>query len=52
MWKEPETLEKPLRKRYIFVIKISKKMLDKGGVLWYYSQARPSESEGMMQSEP
>ena len=41
MWKEPETLEKPLRKRYVFVIKISKKVLDNGGVLWYYSQARP-----------
>ena len=40
MWKEPETLEKPLRKRYLFVIKISKKVLDKGVVLWYYSQAR------------
>ena len=46
MWKEPETLEKPLRKRYVFVIKISKKVLDKGGVLWYYSRARPNESEG------
>ena len=40
MWKEPETLEKPLRKRYLFVIKISKKVLDKGEGLWYYSQAR------------
>ena len=41
MWKRPETLEKPLRKRYLFVIKISKKVLDKGEGLWYYSQARP-----------
>ena len=46
MWKEPETLEKPLRKRYVFVIKISKKVLDKGDGLWYYSRARPNESEG------
>ena len=28
------------------MIKICKKVLDKGEVLWYYSQARPNESEG------
>ena len=51
MWKEPETLEKPLRKRYLFVIKISKKVLDKGVVLWYYSRARLQETAGRA-SEP
>jgi len=40
------TLEKPLRKQVFFVIKICKKVLDKGEGLWYYSQARPNESEG------
>ena len=29
-----------------FFSKNIKKLLDKGYVLWYYSQARPSESEG------
>ena len=46
MWKKPESIEKPLRKQSEFVMKISKKVLDKGKGLWYYSQARPNESEG------
>ena len=46
MWRIPESLEKPLRKRHQFVKKISKKVLDKGEELWYYSRARPNESEG------
>ena len=46
MWRIPESLEKPLWKRHHFVKKISKKVLDKGEGLWYYSRARPNESEG------
>ena len=30
MWKRPETLEKPLRKWHLFMIKISKKCLTRG----------------------
>jgi hypothetical protein len=41
-----ETVEKPLRNGCFFVIKIFKKVLDKGEGLWYYSRARPNESEG------
>ena len=41
---------KPLKNLYgmgvFFVIKIFKKVLDKGEGLWYYSRARPNESEG------
>ena len=46
MWRMLRTLENPLWKRHYFVMIFSKKVLDKGGWLWYYSQARPSESEG------
>jgi hypothetical protein len=46
----PGTIEKPLQNRYFFVIKIFKKVLDKGGWLWYYSRARPNESAGMSEA--
>ena len=40
--KSPETLEK----QGFFRSNKFQKLLDKGVMLWYYSQARPSESEG------
>ena len=46
MWQRAQTVENPLRKRYQFVKKISKKVLDKEGVLWYYSQARLRDTAG------